>query len=121
MSDETEIVRLSDRASSSDGASTLPPPVADPPGGVSIHGYEILEELGRGGMGVVYKARHRSLNRLVALKVLIGGSFAGATEKARFRMEAEALARLHHPNVVQVYDVGEHAGAAYIAVEYVDG
>src|SRR4051812_8068335 len=89
--------------------------------GMGIPSYEILGELGRGGMGVVYKARHKKLNRLVALKVLIGGAYAGPVEKARFRLEAEAVARLHHPNIVQVYDVGEHAGVAFIAFEYVDG
>src|SRR5437762_6733883 len=123
MSDGTEMVRLRDQSGPSTAPQPSGPPTVqhDPPGGVAVPGYEILEEVGRGGMGVVYKARQVKLNRLVALKVVIGGSFAGPTEKARFRLEAEAVARLHHPNVVQVYDVGETAGLAYIAFEYVDG
>lgn len=85
----------------------------------TVPGYEIIGELGRGGMGVVYEARHRALNRRVALKVIRG--FAGRDEIARFRSEAEAVARLQHPNIVQIYEVGEHAGMPYLALEFVDG
>ena len=85
----------------------------------AVPGYEIIGELGRGGMGVVYEARHRALNRRVALKVIRG--FAGRDEVGRFRAEAEAVARLQHPNIVQVYEVGEHAGVPYLALEFVDG
>jgi tRNA A-37 threonylcarbamoyl transferase component Bud32/tetratricopeptide (TPR) repeat protein len=88
---------------------------------VSFPGYEILDEMGRGGMGVVYRARQTKLNRLVALKVIIAGPHASSEDKARFRLEAEAGARLRHPNIVQVYDVGEHAGFAYMALELVEG
>jgi tetratricopeptide (TPR) repeat protein len=91
------------------------------PAVVRIPGYELLGELGRGGMGVVYKARHEGLNRVVAVKVMIGGAFASPADKARFRLEAESVARLHHPNVVQVYDVGEYAGIGFITFEFVDG
>jgi serine/threonine-protein kinase len=86
-----------------------------------IPGYEVEALVGRGGMGLVYKTRHLRLNRLVALKMLITGSYAGPRERARFQRESEAVARLRHPNVVQVYDVGEHEGRPYFTMEFVDG
>ena len=86
-----------------------------------IPGYEILAELGRGGMGIVYKARQKSLNRLVALKILLRGAHADSAETGRFRSEAEAVARLRHPHVVQIYDIGEHEGCLYCALEFVEG
>jgi WD40 repeat protein len=86
-----------------------------------VPGYEILDELGRGGMGVVYKARQTGLQRLVALKMILAGAHATTDERARFVAEARAVARLHHPNIVQIYDVGEIDGRPYFALEYVGG
>jgi serine/threonine protein kinase len=98
------------------------PPQADsgpPPD--KIGGYEILEMLGRGGMGVVYKARQVALNRLVALKMILGAEYAGPEALTRFRTEAEAVARLQHPNIVQIYEIGEQQGLVYFSLEYVEG
>ncbi|MGF1583303.1 MAG: serine/threonine protein kinase [Gemmataceae bacterium] len=83
--------------------------------------YEVFEVLGQGGMGIVYKAKQSNLDRIVALKVILGGLHAPAEHLKRFRVEAEAVARLHHPNIVQIYEVGEHEGHSYFSLEYVDG
>jgi WD40 repeat protein len=103
-------------------APTLPPqgPGAAPPTLPQLPGYELLRVLGRGGMGVVYLARHTPLNRLVALKTL-PSTPATPEQLARFRTEAEALARLQHPHVVPIYDVGEWQGHPYFTMEYVAG
>jgi serine/threonine protein kinase len=81
--------------------------------------YVLLEEVGRGGMGIVFKARHKSLDRIVALKVL--RSDGTGEERKRFDREAQAVARLQHPNIVQVYEVGENTGGAFVSLEFVDG
>jgi WD40 repeat protein len=87
----------------------------------AVPGYEVLGRLGRGGMGVVYKARQTALKRLVALKMILAGGHLDEQQRQRFRTEAEAVARLQHPNIVQVYEVGEYQGRPYLALEYVDG
>jgi WD40 repeat protein len=96
-------------------------PPAAPAAWPDVPGYEVLGVLGRGGTAVVYKARQRGLNRLVALKVILGGAHASPAEQARFRAEAEAVARLHHPNIVQVHEVGEHRGLPFFSLEYCPG
>src|SRR4029077_7318666 len=105
--------------------STAPAPDARPvssqAGLPSISGYEILGKLGEGGMGIVYKARQTGLNRLVALKMIIGGSQVREHHLARFRIEAEAVAQLRHPNIVQIYDIGEVDGMPYVALELLEG
>jgi serine/threonine protein kinase/WD40 repeat protein len=105
-------------------ADSRPEPEPEPPPSPKfahdVPGYEILEELGRGGMGIVYKARHRELGRIVALKVLRPDALGEETE-ARLRREAEALARVQHPHIVQIYEVGLAGGQPYLALEYVSG
>jgi tRNA A-37 threonylcarbamoyl transferase component Bud32 len=96
-------------------------PVAAPAKYPAIPGYEVLGELGRGGMGVVYQARQAKLNRLVALKMILAAEHAGADELARFRTEAEAIARLQHPNIVQIFEIGEHQGKPYFSLEFCAG
>jgi tetratricopeptide (TPR) repeat protein len=118
---------LTDNLADSEGPATsrmasttkpATPATAAPP---DVPGYEILGVLGRGGMGVVYKARQVGLKRIVALKMILGGGHAGTQERARFRAEAEAVARLQHPNIVQVYEVGEHHDLPFFSLEYCPG
>ncbi len=90
--------------------------VADPP-----PGYEISAELGRGGMGVVYKARHKKLNRVVALKMILAGGHAGPSERARFLAEAEVVAALQHPHIVALLEYGEHQGLPFFTLEFMPG
>ena len=87
---------------------------------LELAGYEFLEEIGRGAAGVVYKARQTSLGRFVAIKVVVLPG-ADAKQLARQRQEAEILARLHHPNVVHIYEVRDHRGCLHLVMEYVDG
>src|SRR6516165_5849969 len=97
---------------------TPPPLTAELP---QIPGYEVEAVLGRGGMGVVFKARHLTLKRVVALKMLLAGAYARPEELARFRREAEAVAALRHPNIVPVHDAGDIAGRPYFTMECVEG
>jgi WD40 repeat protein len=88
---------------------------------VEVAGYEILEVLGRGGMGIVYKARHRALNRLVALKMIRFDGHAEPGDVSRFRREAALVAQLQHPHIVQIYEIGEQAGRPFFAMEFIAG
>ena len=93
--------------------ATQPPP--------SFGGFELIQEIGRGGMGVVYSARQPSLDRNVAIKMILKGMFASAADVARFRAEAESSARLSHPNIVPVYEVGDVDGQPYFCMKLIDG
>src|SRR5207249_6895667 len=104
------------------GTATFPPgPPADGRPLPEVPGYEVLELVGQGGMGLVYKARQVGTNRTVALKMILAGEYAGETARARFRAEAEATAKLSHPNIVQLYEAGEAGGRAFLSCEFVPG
>ena len=103
---------------SGDGARPIP--AIQPNDIEAIPGYELLGILGRGGMGIVFRARQLSLKRQVALKMILTGRHARATDRARFQREAEAVARLQHPNIVQIHEVGEQNGLPYFSLEFVN-
>ncbi|SIN77006.1 serine/threonine protein kinase [Singulisphaera sp. GP187] len=102
-------------------SKTLAPPTSGPQTPPGADDLEILEEIGRGGMGVVYRARQVKLDRIVALKMILAESHANPKSLARFRTEAQAVARLSHPNFVQIYEIGERDGFPYFSMEFVEG
>src|SRR5262249_15385775 len=101
------------------GPFTLHPPPSTAPR--QVGDYDILAEVGRGGMGVVYKARHRGLHRLAALKMVLAGGVAASTPERGLRRGGELAARGQHPNIVQVYEIGSYEGRPFLALEWVEG
>jgi WD40 repeat protein len=117
----TFLARLQNQPAPAPPTATFAAPPAAEPRLPAVPGYEVLGVLGRGGMGVVYQARHARLGRLVALKMIAGTAEPDAEYLARFRIEAEAVARMQHPNIIQVYDVGEVAHGPFLALELLEG
>ena len=107
--------------------ATLPPNASSAQPGTPLRSkerigaYELIEEIARGGMGVVFKAKHSKLNRIAAVKMILGGGFSSEADVRRFQIEAEAAAKLDHPGIVPVYDIGEHEGQPFFAMKFIDG
>ena len=120
-SGETPTVDLSDATQAYESPSSLLAAPTDAIRPREIGNYVIIEEIARGGMGVVYKAHQRGLNRTVALKMTLAGDFAGAEERQRFRLEAEAAGQLDHPCIVPIYEVSQHEGSPYFSMGFVEG
>src|SRR4030095_15934062 len=89
--------------------------------GASFGHYQLIEPIAKGGMGIVYKARQRNLNRIVAIKMILAGRFADQTDIDRFYAEAEAAATLSHPNIVAIHEIGEVQGQHFFSMDYIDG
>src|SRR5712671_5509523 len=116
---QAQITQLFPPRASSGGDGRVPPkPLKTLP---HIPGYDVLEVVGTGGVGVVYKARHLGLDRIVAVKMLLAGGYASPRDIQRFQREAQAVAALRHPNIVQVFDAGEHDGFPYFTMEFMEG
>jgi len=115
------LITLTDATQIGDSLKEPPAPPSVAAVRHSVQGYEIIRELGRGGMGVVYLAKQKGLNRLVALKMILSGDHAGEGARERFKREAEAVAAVQHPNIVQIFEIGQAEDRPYLAFEYIEG
>ena len=96
-------------------------PADEPRPGTRFGEYELIEEIARGGMGIVYKARQLKLDRIVAIKMILAGGFDSEDQQRRFQSEAEAAANLRHANIVAIHDVGQFEGRPYFSMQYIEG